>query len=49
VERNTYRGGSVLEKEREDLLYLFANFWAVIAVVMLVPFLLTWRRGYMPP
>lgn len=37
------------EKEREDLLYLFANFWAVIAVVMLVPFLLTWRRGYMPP
>jgi len=37
------------EKEREDLLYLFANFWVVIAIIMLVPFLLTWRKGEIPP
>ncbi len=32
------------EEEREDLLYIFANFWIIIAVIMLVPFLLTWRK-----
>lgn len=30
---------------RETLLYLFGNFWVVIAVVMLLPFLMTYRRG----
>ena len=32
------------DQGREELLYIFANFWIVIAVVMLVPFLLTWRK-----
>jgi hypothetical protein len=32
------------EKGREDLLYLFANFWVIIAIVMLVPFLLTRKK-----
>lgn len=29
---------------RETLLYLFGNFWIIVAVVLLFPFLLTWRR-----
>ncbi len=32
------------DKAREDLLYLFANFWIIIAIVMLLPFLLTRKR-----
>lgn len=32
------------DKNRESLLYLFGNFWIVIAIVMLVPFLITMRR-----
>lgn len=32
------------DEGREDLLYIFANFWIIIAVVMLLPFLLTWRK-----
>jgi len=31
------------DKNRESLLYLFGNFWIVIAIVMLVPFLITMR------
>ncbi|MDH7491552.1 MAG: DUF5803 family protein [Methanolinea sp.] len=37
------------EKGREDLLYLFANIWIVIAIVMLVPFVLTWRKDHISP
>ena len=29
---------------RENLLYLFGNFWLVIAIILLLPFLLTMRR-----
>jgi len=32
------------ERSRENLLYLFGNFWLIIAVVLLVPFLLTMRK-----
>lgn len=32
------------DRTREDLLYLFGNFWLIIAVVLLVPFILTIRR-----
>jgi hypothetical protein len=32
------------DEGRENLLYIFANFWIIIAVVLLVPFLLTWRK-----
>jgi hypothetical protein len=32
------------DREREDLFYFFANFWILIAVVLLLPFVLTWRR-----
>jgi hypothetical protein len=32
------------DKSREDLLYLFGNFWIVIAVVLLLPFVITMRR-----
>jgi hypothetical protein len=32
------------DQNREDLLYLFGNFWIVIAVVLLVPFMITVRR-----
>ncbi|HNS82813.1 MAG TPA: DUF5803 family protein [Methanolinea sp.] len=32
------------DEGRENLLYIFANFWIIIAVVLLVPFLLTWKR-----
>jgi hypothetical protein len=32
------------DQERESLLYLFGNFWIVIAVVLLLPFVITWRR-----
>jgi len=29
---------------REDLLLFFGNFWIILAIVLLLPFLLTWRR-----
>jgi hypothetical protein len=32
------------DANREALLYLFGNFWLVIAIVLLLPFLLTMRR-----
>lgn len=32
------------DRNRENLLYLFGNFWLVIAIVLLVPFLLTIKR-----
>jgi len=32
------------DRGREDLLYLFANIWIIIAVVMLLPFLLTRKK-----
>lgn len=32
------------DSERESLLYLFGNFWVVIAIVLLMPFLLTMRK-----
>jgi len=32
------------DPERESLLYMFGNFWVIIAVVLLMPFLLTMRR-----
>ncbi len=32
------------DKAREDLLYLFANFWIIIAIVMLLPFLMMRKR-----
>lgn len=32
------------DRGREDLLYIFANFWVIIAIVLLVPFLLTWKK-----
>ncbi len=31
--------------ERESLLYMFGNFWVIIAVVLLMPFMLTMRRS----
>lgn len=31
-------------REREDLLFLFGNFWIIIAVVLLMPYILTRRR-----
>lgn len=37
------------EKEREELLFLFAQFWVIIALVMLAPFLLTWGKPRGPP
>jgi hypothetical protein len=32
------------DQDRETLLYLFGNLWLVIAIVLLLPFLLTMRR-----
>jgi len=32
------------DENRETLLYLFGNFWIIIAIVLLVPFFLTMRR-----
>jgi len=32
------------DKNRETILYLFGNFWIIIAIVLLVPFFLTMRR-----
>ncbi len=32
------------DENRESLLYLFGNFWLIIAVILLLPFLLTMRR-----
>ena len=32
------------DEGRENLLYIFANFWIIIAAVLLVPFLLTWKK-----
>lgn len=32
------------DNNREALLYMFGNFWVVIAIVLLVPFLITVRR-----
>jgi hypothetical protein len=31
-------------REREDLLFLFGNFWIIIAIVLLMPYILTRRR-----
>jgi hypothetical protein len=33
------------DNEREDLLFLFGNFWIVIAIVLLLPFLMTMRKN----
>jgi hypothetical protein len=33
------------DKDREGLLYLFGNFWIVIGIVLLLPFILTMRKG----
>jgi hypothetical protein len=33
------------DRNREALLYLFGNFWIVIAIVLLMPFFLTMRRA----
>jgi len=32
------------DKDRETLLYMFGNFWIIIAIVLLMPFILTMRR-----
>jgi hypothetical protein len=32
------------DPQREELLYFFLNFWILIAIVMLLPFALTWRK-----
>lgn len=32
------------DENRESLLYLFGNFWIIIAVIFLLPFVLTWKR-----
>lgn len=32
------------DEGRENLLYIFANFWIIIAVVMLIPFLLSMKK-----
>ena len=32
------------DKNRETILYLFGNFWIIIAIVLLVPFFLTMRK-----
>lgn len=32
------------DQGREELLYLFGNFWVVIAVVLLMPFAFSWMR-----
>lgn len=32
------------DQQREDLLAIFLNFWIIIAVVLLLPFVLTWRK-----
>lgn len=32
------------DENRETLLYLFGNFWIIIAVVLLLPFMITMRR-----
>lgn len=32
------------DKDREGLLYMFGNFWIVICIVLLLPFLITVRR-----
>jgi hypothetical protein len=32
------------DRDREGLLYLFGNFWIVIAIVLLLPFIITMRR-----
>lgn len=34
---------------REELLYLFGNFWIVIAVVLLMPFVFSWRKRRQGP
>jgi len=36
------------DKNREALLYLFANFWVIIAIVLLVPFFLTRKKKELP-
>lgn len=43
---NTTRTAEIrfYDEGRENLLYIFANIWIVIAVVLLLPFLLTWRK-----
>jgi hypothetical protein len=32
------------DEDRESLLYLFGNFWIIIAIVLLMPFLFSWMR-----
>ncbi len=32
------------DQGREQLLYLFGNFWIVIAIVLLLPYLMTMRK-----
>jgi hypothetical protein len=32
------------DKNRETLLYVFGNFWVVIAIVLLLPFVITMKR-----
>ena len=32
------------DEQRESLLYMFGNFWIIIAIVLLTPYLLTMRR-----
>ena len=34
----------IYDPQREELLYFFLNFWILIAIVMLLPFALTWRK-----
>jgi hypothetical protein len=41
----TYFDIRFYDQGREDLLFLFGNFWIVIAVILLVPFLLTMRKN----
>lgn len=32
------------DEGREELLLFFGNFWIILAIVLLLPFLMTWRR-----
>jgi hypothetical protein len=32
------------DEGREELLLFFGNFWIILAIVLLIPFLMTWRR-----
>ena len=41
----TYFDVRFYDQGREDLLFFFGNFWVIIAVVLLFPFLLTMRKN----